>query len=76
MFTKQNKTKQKIYKHVTFAKIKSLQTSYVYKTRQNKCLQIKSLQTRYVYKTNKCLQNKSLTNTLCLENKSLQTRYF
>ena len=59
---------------------KNVQTSYVYKTKQYKT---ESLQTRYIYKTkiyrqvmltkhyktNKCLQNKSFTNTLCLQNK-------
>ena len=33
MFTKQNNTKQKVYKHVIFIKHENVQTSYVYKTK-------------------------------------------
>ena len=70
MFTKQNK-------------IKSLQTSYVYKTQYKNtlCLQNKNVQTSYVYKTKtkqkvykrviftKQKQNKKFTDKLCLQNK-------
>ena len=78
MFTKQN-TKQKVYKtKLKFTntlclqnKTESLQTRYVYKTRQNKCLQNQSLQTRYVYKT---IQNRKFAHKLCLQNKTIQNK--
>ena len=55
---------------------KSLQTSYVYKTKQ---YETESLQTRYIYKTKMYRQvmftKLKFINTLCLQNK-IQNRKF
>ena len=56
IFTKQTNVYKILYRQVMFTKEnKCWHTSYVYKTKQNKCLQNKCLQ-------HKCLQNKSLQN--------------
>ena len=75
-------TKQKVFKHVVY-KIKSLHTSYVYKTKQNKmftdklCLQNKQIFTKPKFNKNVMFtkQNKKFTDKLCLQNKNLLRSY-